>query len=68
MEGKKMNDIQFSEISKKLDKIFAIIAIQTIEDKDDKISILKKLGFTSDEINPIVCVKNCRQMEGWKRK
>jgi hypothetical protein len=63
-----MNEKQFSEISKKLDKIYAIIAIQNIENKDDKIYTLKKLGFSGDEINPIVGVKNCRQMEGWKRK
>jgi hypothetical protein len=63
-----MNDKQFEEISKKLDKIFAIIAVQSIDNKDDKINTLKRLGFSSDEINPIVGVKNCRQMEGWKRK
>lgn len=63
-----MNDEQFDEICKKLDKIFAIIAVQSIENKDDKIYTLKNLGFSGEDINPIVGVKNCRQMEGWKRK
>ncbi len=63
-----MNDKQFDEICKKLDRIFAIIAVQSIENKDDKIYTLKNLGFKSDEVNPIVGVKSCRQMEGWKRK
>lgn len=63
-----MNDVQFDQICKKLDKIFGIIAVQNVEDKDDKIYLLKKLGFTSEEINPLVGVKNVRQMEGWKRK
>ena len=63
-----MNDKQFNEICKKLDKIFAILSVQNIEDKNNKIYILKKLGFKSDEINPLVGIKNCRQMEGWKRK
>jgi hypothetical protein len=63
-----MNDEQFNEISKKLDKIYAIIAIQNIKDIDDKIYALKKLGFSSEEINPIIGTKNVRQMKGWKRK
>lgn len=62
-----MNDIQFQELSKKLDKIFAIIAIQNVEDNNNKVYLLKNLGFSSNDINPIVGVKNCRQMEGWKR-
>jgi len=63
-----MDKKQFNEICKKLDKIFAIIAVQNIEDKNDKIYVLKGLGFKNDEINPLVSVKNCRQMKGWKRK
>ena len=63
-----MIDNQFQEIIKKLDKIFAIIAIQNVEDNNNKVYLLKKLGFSSNDINPIVGVKNCRQMEGWKRK
>lgn len=63
-----MNDKQFSEICKKLDRIFAIIAVQSIEDINDKIYSLKSLGFSSNEINPLVGVRNVRQMEGWKRK
>jgi len=68
MGVKKMKDNQFNEICKKLDRIFAIISVQNIDNKDDKIYTLKCLGFKSDEINPIVGVKNCRQMEGWRRK
>jgi len=63
-----MDDNQFKEICKKLDKIFGIIAIQNVDNNDDKVYLLKKLGFSSTEISPIIGVKNVRQMEGWKRK
>ncbi len=64
----KMNDKQFDEICKKLDRIFAIIAVQNIENVNDKIYSLKNLGFSSYDINPIIGIKNVRQTEGWKRK
>ncbi|NQV08410.1 hypothetical protein HQ529_01005 [Candidatus Woesearchaeota archaeon] len=63
-----MNDKQFNEICKKIDKIFAIIAVQSISDKDDKIYALKNLGFKNTEISPIVGLKNVRDTKGWKRK
>lgn len=63
-----MNNEQFSEICNKLDKIFGVLAVQNIDDVDDKIYALKNLGFTSKEINPIVGVKNVRQKKGWRIK
>ena len=63
-----MNDSQFKEICKKLDNIFGILAVHNIEDKNDKIYVLKNLGISFKEINLIIGVKNVRQMEGWKRK
>jgi hypothetical protein len=63
-----MNDKQFEEICKRLDKILAVLTIQNLEDKNDKIYTLKKLGLSSEDIAILVGVKNPRQMEGWKRK
>lgn len=63
-----MDENQFNEICKKLDRIFAIIAVQNVEDKDDKIYALKRLGFSSQEISPIVGIKNVRDTKGWKKK
>ena len=63
-----MDSKQFDVICKKLDKITALLVVQNIQDKDDKIYALKKLGLSSDEIAPLVGVKNPRQTEGWKRK
>ncbi|MCK4553201.1 hypothetical protein KAT80_03280 [Candidatus Pacearchaeota archaeon] len=63
-----MDKTQFETICKKLDKIFAIIGVQNIKDQEDKIYSLKRLGFTSDEISPIVNIKNVRDTKGWKRK
>lgn len=63
-----MDDKHFAEICNKLDRIFGIIAVQGIDDVNDKIYSLKSLGFSSKDINPLVGVKNVRQMEGWKRK
>ncbi len=63
-----MDEKQFKVICDKLDKILGIIAVQNIEDNDDKVYLLKKLGFNSTEMNPIIGVQNVRQMEGWKRK
>ena len=62
-----MNDKQFKEICNRLDKIYALLAINNIADVHDKIYMLKNLGLKSEEVNIIVGVKNCRQMEGWKR-
>lgn len=55
-------------IDEKLNKIIALLTIQNIQDKDDKIYALKKLGLTSDEISPVVNIKNVRDTKGWKRK
>lgn len=63
-----LDEKQFKVICDKLDKILGIIAVQNIEDNDDKVYLLKKLGFNSTEMNPIIGVQNVRQMEGWKRK
>ncbi len=63
-----MDQNQFEIICKKLDKITALLTVQNVEDKNDKIAILKKLGFSSEEVGELVGVKNPRQMAGWKRK
>lgn len=63
-----MDKKQFEVICGKLDKIAALITIQNVEDKDDKVYALKKLGITSEDVAILVGVKNPRQMEGWKRK
>lgn len=63
-----MKDEQFKEICNKLDKILAVMAIQNIEDVDDRIYTLKSLGFTSDQVGSFVGIKNVRQYKGWKRK
>ena len=55
---------------KKLDKITGILAIQEIDNLDDKIRVLKTLGFSSDEIGPFVNMKSrtVRDRKGWKQK
>lgn len=63
-----MDEKQFEVICKKLDKINMVLAIQNVEDKDEKIYLLKKAGWTSDEMSPIVGIKNVRDTKGWKRK
>ncbi|MCK4590073.1 MAG: hypothetical protein KAT77_06525 [Nanoarchaeota archaeon] len=63
-----MNDKQFNDICKKLDRIFAIIAVQNIDNKDDKIFTLKHLGFGFKEIGPLIGMKDVRKTEGWNRK
>ncbi len=63
-----MDKKQFEIICKKLDKIASVIAVQDIEDKDEKIYLLKKAGLTSDEISPLIGIKNVRDTKGWKRK
>lgn len=64
-----MNDKQFKEISKKLDKLAAIVAAQGIEDKNMKISLLKKNGLTSAEVASIVGMteSGVRNARGWKK-
>jgi len=63
-----LDEGQFREICKKLDRIFGIIAVQNVDSNDDKVYLLKKFGLSSPEIGPIIGVQNVRQMEGWKRK
>lgn len=63
-----MDEKQFKIICEKIDKLSGIVAIQSISDKNNKIITLKKMGFSSDEISPIVGIKNVRDTEGWKRK
>ena len=63
-------DKKISEISKKLDKIVALLTIQNIENKEDKIYSLKKLGFASSEVSSLVGMTDngVRSSKGWKRK
>ena len=63
-----MNEKQFEIICKKMDKIALLLSMQNLEDKDEKIYLLKKAGLTSDEISPLVGIKNVRDTKGWKRK
>ncbi len=63
-----MNDTQFKEICDKLDKIFAVISVQGMGDKDAKIYALKRCGFTFQEIGPLVCMKDVRKTKGWTKK
>ncbi len=63
-----MEHKQFEILKEKLDKIIALLSIQSIHNKDDKIYTLKKLGLSSYEIGPIVNIKNVRDTRGWKRK
>lgn len=61
-----MNDKQFEIICKKLDKMTLVLSMQDIEDKDKKISILKKAGFDSLEIGELLGIANVRTCEGWR--
>lgn len=63
-----MDKKQFEIISKKLDRIIALLIIQKIESKDEIIYSLKKFGLDSGEIGLLVGIKNVRKKEGWKRK
>ena len=65
-----MKEEQFKEICDKLDKITALLAIQNIESKNDKIYVLKKLGLKSYEIAPLIGLteSGVRDTKGWKRK
>lgn len=63
-----MNEETLKSIDKKLDKIIALLTVQNIQNKDDKIYSLKKFGLTSDEISPMVNIKNVRDTKGWKKK
>ena len=69
-KNSKSTEELLSEISQKLDAVIGVLAIQSIENIDDKIYTLKKLGFKSDEIGPLVGLKgtSVRDREGWKRK
>lgn len=65
-----MNKKQFEIICKKLDKISLAIAIQNIDDKDEKIKILKRARLTSSEIGDLVGMteSGVRDSKGWKKK
>ena len=63
-----MESTQFETIINKLDNIYAILAVQNIKDRDEKIYALKQFGFGFKEIGPIVGMKDVRKTEGWKRK
>ena len=65
-----MDKTQFETICKKLDKIFAALTVQNIENKDDKIHTLKKMKTTSLEIANLIGIteSGVRNNKGWKRK
>jgi len=63
-----MNDDQFEEIKRSLDKIIAILSIQGISDNNKKIGVLKKMGLSSYEIGALLGIGNVRQMKGWKKR
>ena len=65
-----MDKKQFETICKKLDKIAIAIAVQNIENKDDKIYALKKSGMTSAEVAMLVGMveSGVRSGKAWKRK
>ncbi|MDO8528379.1 MAG: hypothetical protein Q7S06_00620 [Nanoarchaeota archaeon] len=63
-----MSEELLKSIDKKLNKVIALLIIQNVQDKDDKIFALKNMGFTSDEISPIVNIKNVRDTKGWKKR
>lgn len=68
-ENTKSTEELLSEISQKLDKIIGVLVIQSIEDVDEKIYALKKLGFNTAEIGLLVSKKGrIRDSSGWKRK
>ncbi len=58
------------EISNKLDKISIVIAVQNIQYRDTKISLLKKAQLSSKEIGDLLGVTEgrIRQSKGWKKK
>lgn len=65
-----MDKQQFETICRKLDKITALLMIKNIEEKNDKINSLKKLGLSSVEVAELVGMTDngIRSSEGWKRK
>lgn len=63
-----MDKKQFEMICKKLDKIAMALTIQNVEDKDKKVTMLKKAGFNSSEIENMLGIANVAQMKGWKEK
>ncbi len=68
MVKKTKNEKQLEDISTKLDKIIGLLTIQNTEDKNDKVYLLKKQGWSSRNIGFLLGIQNVRQMEGWKRK
>lgn len=65
-----MSEELLKSIDKKLDKITALLMIQNIENKNDKIYSLKKLGLSSVEVAELIGMTDngVRSTEGWKRK
>ena len=63
-----MDDNQFEEIKRRLDKIIVILSIQGTSDTNKKIEILKKMGLSSYEIGDLLGIANVRQMKGWVGK
>jgi hypothetical protein len=70
-QNKEKNEKELlQEISDKLDNMLILMKIQNIEDKDDKISLLKKMNLKSNEVAIIVNMTDngVRSSKGWKRK
>lgn len=62
-----MDTKQFESIIERLDRIYAILIIQSLENRDDKIYMLKQLGFGYRDIGPMVGMKDVSKTDGWKR-
>ena len=65
-----MDPKQFEILSKKLDKMAALLTVQGIENKDEKIYALKKMGLPSNEVAPLVGMTDngVRSSRGWKKQ
>ena len=65
-----MEKKQFKIICEKLDKITALLVIQSLQERDEKVYALKKLGLKSAEIAPLVGMteSGVRDNKGWKRR
>lgn len=65
-----MSEDLLKNIDKKMNKIVALLTIQNIQDKEDKIYALKNIGLTSLEVGNMLGLSEStiRGSKGWKRK
>jgi len=65
-----MNDELLKSIDNKLNKIIALLTVQNLQDKDDKIYALKSLDLSSSEVAILVGMTDngVRSTKGWRRK